>query len=841
MIGFPLRMAWRETRAAWREFVAFFACIALGVGALVGVGTFGVNLDRTLGREARAMMGGDVEVRATRPFERAVEDAIDRVRRQGALTAELRDLVAMAREPAAGASLLVEVKAVDGAYPLYGRLETEPPAAPGTHLAGRGALVDASLLERLGLRVGDGLLLGAARLTIRGVLVREPDRATGFLLGPRVLVSRTTLDASGLVQVGSRVRYRVLLRLPEAVTARAARAALAREIEDPAVRVTAFDEAQPGLRRFFTQMTTYLGLVGLASLLVGGIGVAAAVRAFIRRRRDTIAVLKCLGASSRLLVVTYLVQTIALGLLGSAAGALLGLALQPAVARLVEGVLPLTLETGVRAAMLVRGVAMGVLTAALVGLWPLLEIRTVPPSAVLRRDVDPGGPRGRRPWGAALPIAAGLIALAFWQAGSLRVGAIFVGATLAALLLLVGLSRLLVWSARRLPRLPSLAWRQGLANLARPGGHAVGVIVALGMGVMLLVAVSVLEAALDRQLDAERRVATPSFFFVDVQTDQAAAFARLVREQTGVTPELVAVVRARLAAVRGEPVTRALLDRRKREVPDKLWYYTRDYAIPSFAAPPPRTTLAAGRWWTAAEAAERPRLSIDDEAAHTLGVGLGDTLTFDVQGVPLEAEVMSLRKVDWQTLTANFFVIVSPGPLDGAPATVIGTARVPPATESRLQDTIVAAFPNVIAVPVRDVLERVGGVLDRIALAVRAMALFSVATGLVVLVGTLAASRYQRLAESAILRTLGATRGAVARIFAVEYAAMGTAAGLGGAGLAAVLAWAVLRFVLDVPWQAEVPRLLAGVATATAAAVAVGFFATFRLLGAKPLPVLRRE
>ena len=846
---FALRMAWRETRGAWRHFVAFFLCVALGVAALVSVGTLAANLDHTLGREAKALMGGDLELRSAHPLDGDAVRALAGLRRDGAVTTAVSELVGMARNPARGTSLLAELKAVAAGYPLYGRVETAPELPLHELLAARdgarGALVEAQLLERLGLAVGDPLVIGTARFAIRGVIRREPDRSAGFVtLGPRVLLAAPALEATGLLQAGSRVRYRTLVRLPLRVSPRDASQRLAGEIADPSVRMAVFDESQPGLRRFFTQLATYLGLVGLASLLVGGIGVASAVTTFVRRQLGTIAVLKCLGAPSRVLLLTYLVQMQALGVLGSLAGAAAGALIQPALVGFLAPFAPFVLEPRWDGLTLARGVAMGTLTALLCALWPLLTVRAVPPALVLRSEVEAGAWRAGRPWRAALPIVAGLAALVFWQAGGAKLGAIFVGASLAALAVLAGLSRGVVGLARSLPRLPGLAWRQGLAGLHRPGGHTARVITALGLGVMLLVTVALLEANLGRQIAFEQKREAPSFFFIDVQPDQRAAFAGLVSRAAGnaAAPTLTPVVRARIAAVDGTPVTRALIDRRRAQAPDKIWYLTREYVLTASAEAPPATnTLTRGRWWTAEDAGRRAYVSMEEDAARYLGVDVGGRLTFDVQGVPVEAEVLSLRKVDWQSLSMNFFAILSPGALDGAPATYIATARVPAAAEAGLQDRVAAAFPNVTAIPVRGVLERVAAVLEQISWAVRFMALFSVAAGLTVMAGALAATRYQRLYESVILKTLGATRGAVARAFAVEYACLGAAAGVGGTLLAAALAWVVLRFVLDVPWTLEPDTLAWGAVATTGVSLGVGFLATFRLLGRTPLAVLRQE
>jgi putative ABC transport system permease protein len=482
---------------------------------------------------------------------------------------------------------------------------------------------------------------------------------------------------------------------------------------------------------------------------------------------------------------------------------------------------------------------MGVLTTGLVVLWPLLSLRAIPPSAILRQDVAPA--RRRRPWLAVVPIAAGLAALAVWQAGSLKIGGIFVLASIGALLGLAALGRGLVRLARAVPRAHSLAWRQGVANLRRPGGQTGGVVVALGIGVMLLVAVGLLEDALDRQIDHEQRREAPSFFFVDIQADQRDEFLKVMGTVAGATPALTPVVRARLASVNGERVGRPMLERRRTAGHDALWYFTRDYVLTSMAEPPATNAILRGHWWTPAEAAAGPRVSVEEAAAKALGVDVGSSLGFDVQGVRVDALVTSIRKVDWQTFSTNFFVVFSPGALDGAPTTFVATARVPAAAEAPVQDAVVSAFPNVTVVPVRDILQRAAGILAQISFAIRAIALFSIAAGLTVMAGTLVASRWQRLSESAILRTLGASRTTVARVFAVEYACLGAAAGVGGTVLAAALAWIVQRYVLEVP-VALAPHVLAsGIALATMIALAVGFLATYRLLGQPPMSVLRQE
>jgi putative ABC transport system permease protein len=827
-------LAWRETRGAGRHFAYLVACITLGVGALVAVGSFAASLERTVGRSARALMGGDVEIRSAQPLSLEGSGIVAALTRPGTDTLPVTELVAMSA--AGGKSQIVELKAVGQGYPLYGDLVTTPAAQLNSLIGGGRALVHESLLTRLGLRVGDHLKIGEGDFTVSGIIRQEPDRAVGvFSLGPRVLIDARDLEGTHLIRQGSRVRHRLLFRLPAGESAEAFKDALAVRLTDASVRVSTYTQAQPGVRRFWNQLTVYLGLTGLVALMVGGIGVATSVRAFVRGKLETIAVLKCLGAGWRQVLAAYLLQTVLLGLGGSLLGAALGSAVQWALAPALTPLMPVPLDAGLSPRAIVAGLAMGTGLTLLFALWPLLDIRRVPPALILRQDVEPRLP-GRHPWLAAVPIVAGLAALAVWEAGSLKVGAIFIGGLAAALVLLAAGARLVIEAARRLPRLRSLAWRQAVANLHRPGSHAGTVLMSLGLAVMLIVAVALLEQSLRAELADRGPGRAPAFFFIDIQPDQAPAFRRLVQDKTGREPTLTPVVRSRLASINGAPVSRDARHRR-----EEVWYLSREYVLTWAAQPPPENPVVAGRWWTPEEAAREPLISVEEEIAKNLGVGIGSTLGFDIQGVTVTARVVNLRRVEWQTFNTNFFVIFSQGALDGAPTTWLATARVPPADELAVQSAVTAAFPNVTAIPIREVLERIAGVLDQIALAIRLLAGVSIATGLIVTAGALGVSRHQRLYQSVILKALGATRGLVARVFAVEYALLGAAAGLGGSALAAALAWGVLHWALDVRWGGSLVTLLWGIGASAALALGVGFLGTFRLLGKKPLAVLRSE
>jgi putative ABC transport system permease protein len=833
---FALRMAWRETRGAHRHLAYFLLCIAVGVAALVAVQSFAGSVALAVARSAKSLLGADLEIRSTQPLSPDAAATLAALAREGVRSTLVRELAAMAQGDTGGRSQLVELKAVEPGYPFYGRLVTDPDR-PLEALVGHGrALVHASLLTRLGLRTGDRLRVGDLDLTISGVIVQEPDRSLGiFSLGPRVLIAGEDLDRTGLVRPGSRVRYRALVRLPAGRDVKAFRDALAARLPDPSLRVVSYAEAQPGFRRFWTQLTMYLGLTGLVALMVGGIGVAVSVRAFVRGKLASIAVLKCLGAGWRDVFTIYLVQTALLGLGGSLAGAALGSALQPALAPLLARLLPFPVDLALSPRAVLNGLAVGMGVTLLFSLWPLVEIRRVPPALILRSQVEPTL-TGPRPWPAALAVGGGLAALALWQAGSWRIGGLFMAGLAVALVLLALSARLIAALARLLGHGP-LVWRQAVANLHRPGSQAGAVLISLGLAVMLIVTVAVLEASLRREIAYRSGGAAPAFFFLDIQPDQAEPFARLVTaEDGGSAPELLPVVRSHLAAING---ARVAPDARRRR--EDTWYLTREYVLTWAAAPPRHNAVVAGRWWTAEEAAREPLISVEEDIARHLGVGLGGTLTFDIQGVSVRARVVNLRRVDWESLDSNFFVIFSQGALAGAPTTYIATARVPRAREDRVQAAVVAAFPNVTAIPVREVLERVSSVLDQIALAMRAVAAWCVLSGLVVMAGALSITRYQRLYDTVILKALGATRGFVGRVFAIEYALLGAGAGLCGTLLAGLLAWSVLRFALEVAWRWTPAPLALGVLAAITLALVVGGLGTYRLLGQKPLAVLRSE
>jgi putative ABC transport system permease protein len=897
MKGFALRMAWRETRAAWRHFFYFFVCIALGVGALVGVALFSANVERAVTREARGLMGGDLEIRLSRPMSEKGEAVLRSLADRGISVLHVSELAGMAAGAPARRTQLVELKAVEAGYPFYGNLQVEP-QRPLTELlssstslcrelragdrgtqasrlvprASRpepepcfGAVVQQSLLIRLGLSVGDRFKVGDATFTITGVLRKEPDRVAGpFNLGPRVMVSREGLAAAELIKPGSRVRERYLLKLPPALPGQPLLHELRGRLGGESARVTSYRDAQPQLKQFLDQLTRYLGLIGLTALFIGGIGVATTIHAFIREKLPTIAILKTVGADSGTVIRTYLLQALLLGTIGSLAGAALGAGLQHALPPLVAGLFGTDLMTQLDFSgafdlssipPLLKGVALGILTTLLFTLWPLLGIREVSPARILRRDVQAAEPE--RSWrqapglsdrlrlATALGIASGLSGLAVWQAGNWRIGLLFIGALVAAVALLTLSAWLLVQAVKHLPGPRPVAVRHAIGNLYRPGSQTVGIMVSVGIGVMVIVAVSLLERALVNQVGESRPVDSPSFFFIDIQPDQKDALVRLLRDRTqDPAPETTPLVRSRLHAINGTLVAvpeegEGKADRQDRR---KNWYLTREYVLTFLQDLPRDNRVIKGGWWKPGQRFAGPLVSIEEDAARNLGVDLGSTLTFEIQGTTIEAKISSIRKVEWGNFSTNFYMIFSPGSLDGAPFTYVATVKVPLEQEVPLQQAVVAAFPNVTAINIGDVLDSFARILDRLALAIRAIAVFCVAAGALVMAAALAATRYRRLYESVVLKALGATRGLVAQSFAVEYALLGAAAGLIGTVLASLLSWAILKFILeDVAWTLQPDVLAAGFALTILLSLIVGFLSTFRLLGQPPLAVLRHE
>ncbi|MEO8341340.1 MAG: FtsX-like permease family protein, partial [Nitrospirota bacterium] len=849
---------------------------------------FGANMEQAVTKEARGLLGGDLEIRLTRPLSLAGQAVLNSLGERDMLFTHVSELVAMAARETLGpmatqSTQIIELKAVESVYPLYGAIRLEPAQSldtvlhPDEHRCGGhscfGAVVQESLLIRMGLSVGERLKIGQAVFLITGIVRTEPDRlANAFTLGPRVMITQEGLRAAELIKPGSRVRERYLVKTPPVTPLEPLRSELQDRLEADSARVSSYRTSQSQLRQFLEQLSRYLGLIGLTALFIGGLGVGTSIHAFLRDKLRTIAILKAVGADSATVVWTYVVQAIFLGCIGSLAGILLGIALQRGLPPLMAALfvsdildqLGVSLELSWASAWpLLKGAALGLLSTLLFTLWPLLKIREVHPGAIFRRDaeqatVEQGNPQSRwwvkrgltDPWnvGTAGGIILGLCALSVWQAGSWSIGLLFIGAMALAITVLFVCAQVFVRGLAWMPRPRLLSLRYALGNVVRPGSQATGIMVAIGIGVMAIVTVSLVEQALLHQIQEDRPVDAPTFFFIDIQPDQAKEFMSLVDRESGhARPELMPLVRSRLHAINGqvvkveEGVGKDDTRTEGKEGRGKQWYFTREYVLTYLDRLPKDNTLIKGEWWKPGQVFSTPQVSVEEDAALHLGLTIGSIIEFDIQGATVSAEVSSIRSVEWGNFSTNFYMILSPGAIAGAPFTYVGTVRVSPEQEVPLQQAVVASFPNISAIHIGDVLDGFARVLDRLSLAIRAVALFCVVAGGLVMAAALAATRYRRLYESVILKALGATRGLIARAFAMEYVLLGAVAGLIGLTLGTILAWALVRYVFDLPWSLHPQVLGIGLLLTMLLTLIVGFAGTYRILGQRPLAVLRHE
>ncbi len=843
-----LTLARRELRGGIRGFRIFLLCLMLGVAIIAAVGSLSAAVVAGIAADARSILGGDLDIRlihrAATDEERAALDAAGQV-------SELRELRAMARAatPAAAEAadrLLVELKAVDGAYPLYGTVTLDP-ARPLDQALARvdgvwGAVVDPALLERLDLAIGDFLRIGQLDYQLRAALDFEPDRGGGvFALGPRVLVALPSLAETGLVQPGSLIYSHYRLRLPaagEASDPGEVSAALDAAFPDAGWRIRGLDEAAPGVQRFVKRMTLFLTLVGLSALLVGGVGVGNAVRAYLDGKVATIAVLKCLGAPTALVTRTYLLLVIALALAGIAVGLALGAAVPAALAGILAERFDLSVRPGIYPWPLVEAAVFGLLIAIGFTLWPLARARRVPAATLFRSLVVPVGLRLQAR--DLLALAAAGLALAGFTiltAEDRLIAAGFVAGALAALAAFRGVAALVMAAAGRLSaraiRRPGL--RLALANLHRPGAPTASVVLSLGLGLTVLVAVVLIQGNLGREIQETLPGAAPSFFFIDIQPDQAAAFDALVAARPGTADlERVPMLRGRITAVDGVPADQVT------PTPDSAWVLRGDRGLTWSAALPRGSRLVEGEWWPLYYRGE-PLVSMDAEAARGLGLGLGDTVTVNLLGREFTATIASLREVDWTSLAINFVMVFSPGLLEGAPQTQIATVRVPPADEIALQRAVTDRFANVSAIRVKDALESVNQILGSVGVAVRGTASVTLIAGILVLAGAVLAGHRRRVYDAVVLKVLGATRADVARAYLLEYGLLGLVTALIAAAAGTLAGWVFLTQVMEGQWVFLPGAVAATAGLGAAITLAIGLAGTWRALGQRPAPLLRNE
>ena len=849
-LPFAVRLLVREGRSGLQRVGWFLVAIALGVGSLVAL--YGVQRDAAASAraEARALLGGDLRLQASLPLDERVLQVLDSLASAGASVAHGTSLASVVSAPGSGRARLLQVNAVDEHFPAVGSVAENPVGAWSRLPERGGVLADSQVFGQLGIVLSDSLRVGTLLLEARGVVSGLPvDFGIEWVAGPPLYISLEDLPASGLVDFGSLAQHRAWVALPGADEAAGVRARYREEFRRFGVSIETAQREAEGFASGLGDLTRYLGFVGLLALLLGGLGVGSAVSVYLEERLPSMAVLRCIGARSGTLVRAYLLQTGVLGAIGAGGGVLLGVGLQFAAPALLSGVLPFEISPALHPAAIALGWLLGVWVAILFSLYPLLRIRDVSPLAALRGPVDARRSRARLGEACvALLLAGTLFGVCALQLGDAGEAAVVAASTIVVLCILrlagAGLGRV---SRALLPRRAPFPLRQGIAGLFRPGSQTGTVVVSLGAGTFLMSALLVVETHLRASVDVQFGRDEPTLVLFDIQRDQAEGVRDLLRSE-GIDDGLIPIVPARLAEVAGEPVEDILArgsGRRGR------WMYTRVYRNTYRDEQGPAERLTGGRWWrgpgedfpsVGAEVRKGAvRVSLETDLADRLGVGIGDGLVWDVQGVRVASVISSLREVEWSSVQPNFFAVFEPGSLEGAPATFVSLSSTDDAaTRQRIQDALLDGFPNVSFLDISVVQATLERLTGQVGLVFRTLAGFVLAGGTTVLFASLLTSRFKRRRESALLKTLGASRRTIGGVLLAEYAALGAIGGAVGLALGGVAGDLILGWQFDidagVPWP-DLSRLWIGIVLLS---VLVGWSVSWPVLRAPPLASLRR-
>lgn len=836
-----LRFALIDLRRDLRHFWILVACIALGVGTIALVGAVGSSLQAGLDRDARLLLGGDIEARLTyRPAnaeERALLDSLGEV-------SEAVDL--LARAQAGEASILAAVRGIDAEYPLLGEVEADPGGDPAALVAQRdgiwGVIASPLLLERLGVTIGDRISLGSAEFEIRGVLESVPDQASqGIAIGFPLLTAVGGLDETGLLEPGSLARYRYKVLLGPATGFDEAAAQIGESFPDAGWHISAPGDATEELGRYFELFRRFLTVVGLSALILGGLGVANAVAAYVTDRQRSIATMKALGATGNRVLVHFFVQVLLMTVVGIVAGTLIAGALTIAVLPALGSALEISLAPTVDWRPIATAAAFGLLIGFLFAYPPLVRALGIRPARLFRTLGTTVSGEGR--WQGLLKLRfllpmllalIGVLAVALVDTG--RPGLVFwyVAGVAFAFIVLRGAALLLRWGLGLLPPASHAMVRSAIRSIHGPASPAAAVILSLGLGMALLLLIAIAEGSLRRQLDPEMRVDAPDFVYMDLFEDEVAEFERLAGENPRITEfAAVPLVRASSFTINGEPPPE------QREPPRDVSIYFGDEQPLSYAAEIPRgSSVVEGDWWPA-DYAGAPLLSVSDDQRRTLGLELGDEVTFEVYGEPLTATVASFRTYEWARGGVNFPYVLSPGALDEFPLSYFGLLHATEGEVAALQRELSEAYPELLFVPMEEAIDIVRGLIDAISGAVAAVGSIALTSGALVIAGALATGRRQREADAVVAKVLGATRADLSGALVIEYGLVGSLAGALAVGLGVFGAWAFVTFVLEAGFSVD-PVVIAGVVVgALALTVGIGVTMTWAALSAKPAAFLR--
>ncbi len=841
--NFICKMAWRDSRSSRRRLLVFSISITLGIAALVSIGSFRRSLALAIDDQARTLIGADLIVEASRAFSADEEKFLHSL---DAPQARETRFTTMAVFPANGGTRLIHVRALGGDFPFYGTMETAPAAAARDFRDGARAVVEESLLIQFGAKVGDRIKIGDAEFTIAGALKKMPGEASAAgSFAPRVYIPLQNLAATNLLKPGSVVHYRNYVKFPPDTEIEKRLAALIPQIQRFGLEYDTVAKRKKDLGAALDNLYRFLNLVGFISLLLGAVGVASAIQAHLQQKHKTGAILRCLGASAASTVAVYLLQAAAMGAVGAISGAALGLALQRVFPAILQSFVPLPVPTVIAWPPILRGMLIGFSICILFALPALLRFRRLAPLMILRSGVEgASGPRrfDSLVWAAYLLIAGSVSAFAIAQSDTWTRGLIFAGALGLAVAIFAGAARLLIALVRKFfPHRWSFPIRQGLANLYRPNNRTLLLTVSLELGTFLLLNLYLSREVLLSQFRSIGANDQPNIFLFDIQPDQTQAVAELVRAEGLPVIQQAPVVTMRLAEIKGRRTEEILADP-ARKIPE--WELQREYRSTYRETLSETEKVVAGEWIgrVAYKPGDVVPISLDQEIAHDFGTKIGDELVFDVQGVPIKTRVASLREIDWKRFQTNFFVVFPAGVLEAAPTFNVLVSRVPDAAASaRLQSAVVAKFSNVSALDLTSVIQTVDSILTRVALVIRVMSLFTVGAGVIVLASTIWSGRYQRLKESILLRTLGASRAQIWQILCAEYLMLGALASATGIVLAVISSWALARFVFKLDYAPSLWPLLVAAISVSGLTVAIGLLTSRGIGSMPPLEILRAE
>lgn len=837
-----VRFSLREMRGGLSGFFIFIVCIALGVAAIGGVNSVARAITSGVETQGQSLLGGDMRFQLT--HREATQQEHDYLASLGQV-AHSANMRSMARLLDGSDQTMVEVKAVDGLYPLYGSFEAVPDLPQQTLFSQQNGIYGAAaadiLFDRLGLDIGDVVRLGSIDIELRARIVTEPDAISdGFGLAPRLMLSLEALNASGLIQPGSLVEHAYKIKLPENTTDATISQLQERvtsDLPEAGWSIRSRTNAAPALSTNIERFSQFLTLVGLTALVVGGVGVANAVRAYLDSKRGVIATFKSLGASGRFVFIVYLVQILMISAIGIVVGLLLGAAMPPLAGSLLATVLPIPATGGFHPGALALAALFGVLVTLAFALLPLGRARDIPATALFReRGLDKRGLPRAIFVVTALAVATLMAAIAIWTARDQRIAIIFISSAIGAFIVLRLVSEAIQWLARKSPHVNSTALRLAIGNIHRPGALTPSVVLSLGLGLTLLVALALIDGNLRRQIAGNLPEQAPNFFFVDIQSGEVDAFADLIATEV---PDGKLI---RVPMLRGRVMELNGVDVREVQVPPEgAWVLRGDRGITYARNVPENSVLSQGEWWPADYSGE-PLVSFAAKEASELGLKLGDTITVNVLGRNITARISSFREVQWESLGINFVMVFSPNTFAGAPHSWLATLSekdVTPTDEARILNAVTRTFPSVTSVRVKDALEIVNSIVEQLATAIRAVAAVALIASVLVLSGALAAGNRARIHDAVILKMLGATRGTLIRSFTYEYAMIGLATAVFALLAGGVAAWFVVSRIMSLP-SAFLPEVaFATVVLALVLTVGFGLVGTWRVLGHKAAPVLR--